>query len=208
MKKIKIEKNKTCVSKDFKKSDEGEKDNKTDVIVFDKPRKTWWFRVHEESLEWEMASVEMKASNKKDAQFLIYGDPKFIKRVKNDFGGCRLFHPIFYVTNTPRYGMWNLTIDEVRFGKNNPWLKSARIAVEIGQEKWIRIQSNEEISQYDCFGHDNQEAIPQPNWDKTIEEAIADAWGDFILTEEDYETHTLVKEHLSGVKVDFGRDKK
>ena len=200
MKKIIIEKNKTCVSKDFRRSDEGERTGQTDVITFDKPRKTWWFKVNEESLEWECSSVEMKASNKKDAQFLVYGNESFIKRVKNDFGGCRLFHPIFYVTNAPRYGMWNLTIDEVRFGKNNPWLKSARNVVELAQSKWVRMQSNEESNQYDCFVHVNQEAIPEPNWDKSIEEAISDAWGDYILTEEDYETNSLVSEHLSEIE--------
>jgi len=49
--------------------------------------------------------------------------------------------------------------------------------------------------------HSNQESCPPKKFEKSYEEYSAAGWGDYILSEENYEDNKLVKAHLDGVKV-------
>ncbi len=205
MKKIKIDKSKLGVSEDHKDSAEGIRQGGTDVIIMEKPRRSWWFRTYGESLDdlTLCMSVEMKGGDSKDAHFLVYGSEGFKDNVKEDFGGARLFWPVLYRTSSGRYGIYNLTKPVINFGQTNSWLQSGLNVIELAQHKWVRMQADQTSGTYACFEHIHQESMPKKEFNKTLEEAISSGWGEYILTEEDYDDNSLVKEHLSGVKVDF-----
>ena len=207
MKKIKIDKSKLGVSEDYNESAEGIKRSDTDVIIMEKPRKTWWFRAYGESLEdlTLCMSVAMKGADKMDADFLVYGSEEFKDRGREDFGGGKLFWPVLYRTVSGKCGIYNLTKPIMHFGQTNSWLQSALNVVELAQHKWVRMQSNQDANGYDCWQHIHQETLPQKEFSKTLEEAISQGWGDYILTAENYDDNSLVKDHLSGVKVDFSK---
>ena len=87
------------------------------------------------------------------------------------------------------------------FGTKNSWLVSALNIIELGQSKWLRIQSNHDAQMNDVWVHKYQESCPPKKFEKSYGDYIAAGWGDYILTEEGYENNKLVKEHLAGVKV-------
>jgi len=65
----------------------------------------------------------------------------------------------------------------------------------------VRIKSNLESGIYDCWVHSHQESCPPKEFEKSYEEYIFAAWGDYILSEEGYEDNKLVQAHLDGVKI-------
>jgi len=73
--------------------------------------------------------------------------------------------------------------------------------MQLAQSKWVRIQSNHESQINDCWVHSHQESCPPKEFEKSYDDYVVTAWGDYILSEEGYETNKLVQAHLDGVKV-------
>ena len=202
---IKIDKNKLIASPTGDEGDSatGIKEKGTEVIIMGKPKETDWFIIYGDTLEdlHLCDSVKIKGDDKKEHEFLVYGGDEFKEKVKEDFGKVSKFWPVLFKTMGGRCGIWNVNKPVAHFGVKNSWLVSALNIMQLGQSKWLRIQSNLEANINDCWQHSHQESCPPKEFDKTYEEYIAAAWGDYILSEEDYENNKLVKAHLDGVKV-------
>ena len=181
----------------------GTKEKGTDTIIMDKPKTTDWFIVYGDTLDdlHLCDSVQLKGDDKKEHAFLVYGGPEFKDRVKEDFGGLKKFWPVLFRTKGGRCGIWNVNKPIAHFGTKNSWLVSALNIIQLGQSKWVRIKANHESQINDCWVHIYQESCPPKKFEKSYEDYIATAWGDYILSEEDYDDNKLVKDHLAGVKV-------
>ena len=202
---IKIDKNKLISSPtdDDTDSATGTKQKGTNVTIMGKPKSTDWFIVYGDTLDdlHLCDSVELKGDDKKEHAFHVYGSEKFKDRVKEDFSGVKRFWPVLFKTKGSRAGIWNVNKPIAHFGVKNSWLVSALNIIQLGQSKWVRIKANHESNINDCWVHSHQESCPPKEFEKTYEEYIMEAWGDYILSEENYDDNKLVKEHLDGVKV-------
>jgi len=202
---IKIDKNnlKSSPTDDDTDSAAGTKVKGTEVTIMGKPVEDDWFIVYGDTLDdlHLCDKVQLKGADKKSHPFLVYGGQKFKDRVKEDFGGVKRFWPVLFRTKGGRCGIWNVNKPIAHFGTKNSWLVSALNIVQLGQAKWMRIKSNHDANINDCWVHSHQESCPPKEFEKSYEEYIVAAWGDYILTEEDYENNQLVKDHLDGVKI-------
>jgi len=181
----------------------GIKQKGTDAVIMGKPLEDDWFTIYGDTLDdlHLCDSVQLKGADKKSHAFLIYGGDEFKEKVKEDFGGVKRFWPVLFRTKGGRSGIWNVNKPIAHFGTKNSWLVSALNIVELGQSKWMRIKANHSSQINDCWVHSHQESCPPKEFEKSYEEYILAAWGDYILTEEGYEDNQLVKEHLDGVKI-------
>ena len=200
---IKIDKNKLIASNDHEDSAPGIKEQGTEVTIMDKPKSSDWFIVYGDCLEdlHLCDSVKLKGDDKKEHAFLVYGGEEFQDKVREDFGKVSKFWPVLFLTKGGRPGIWNVNKPIAHFGTKNSWLVSALNIMELGQSKWMRIQSNHESQINDCWVHSNQESCPPKKFKKSYEEYIAVGGGDYILSEENYEYNKLLQAHLAGVKV-------
>ena len=181
----------------------GTKVKGTEVILMDKPKTTDWFIVYGDTLDdlYLCDSVQLKGDDKKDHAFLVYGGQEFKDRVKEDFGGVKRFWPVLFKTKGGRPGIWNVNKPIAHFGTKNSWLVSALNIVQLAQSKWVRIKANHDSQINDCWVHSHQESCPPKEFEKSYNEYIISAWGDYTLTEEGYEDNKLVQAHLDGVKI-------
>jgi|GEM_PF-5012957 hypothetical protein len=200
---IKIDKNKLIASNEEEDTAQGIKEEGTSVTIMAKPKESDWFIVYGDNLEdlHLCNSVKLKGADKKEHAFLVYGGEEFQDKVREDFGKVSKFWPVLFRTIGGRAGIWNVNKPISHFGTKNSWLVSALNIIQLGQSKWMRILANHESQINDCWVHSHQESCPPKEFEKTYLEYIIEAWGDYILTEEDYEDNKLVKAHLSGVKV-------
>jgi len=200
---IKIDKNKLIASNEEEDTAQGIKEEGTSVTIMAKPKESDWFIVYGDNLEdlHLCNSVKLKGDDKKEHAFLVYGGDEFKDKVREDFGKVSKFWPVLFRTIGGRAGIWNVNKPISHFGTKNSWLVSALNIIQLGQSKWMRILANHESQINDCWVHSHQESCPPKEFEKTYLEYIIEAWGDYILTEEDYEDNKLVKAHLSGVKV-------
>ena len=201
----KIDKNKlkSSPSDDDADSAAGTKVKGTDVIIMAKPKVSDWFIVYGDTLDdlHLCDLVQLKGADNKEHDFLVYGGQEFKAKVKEDFGGVKKFWPVLFKTKGGRYGIWNVNKPIAHFGTKNSWLVSALNIVQLGQSKWMRIKANHDSQINDCWVHSHQESCPPKEFEKSYDEYVVAAWGDYILNEEGYEDNQLVKEHLDGVKV-------
>ena len=199
----KIDKNKLVSSNEHEDTAQGIKEKGTEVVIMDKPKEDDWFIVYGDKLEdlWLCNKVILKGADKKSHDFLVYGEEEFQDKVREDFGGVKRFWPVLFKTIGGRYGIWNVNKPIAHFGTKNSWLVSALNILQLAQSKWVRIKSNHDANINDCWRHSHQESCPPKEFEKSYEEYIFAAWGDYILTEEGYEDNKLVQAHLDGVKV-------
>mgnify|MGYP003145150389 FL=1 len=200
---IKIDKNKLIVSTDHEDSAQGVKEKSTEVVIMGKPKESDWFIIYGDTLEdlHLCNSVKLKGDDKKEHAFLVYGGEEFQEKVREDFGKVSKFWPVLFKTAQGRCGIWNVNKPIAHFGTKNSWLVSALNIMELGQSKWMRILPNHDAQMNDVWVHKYQDSCPPKEFEKTYEEYIAAGWGDYILSEENYEDNKLVKAHLAGVKV-------
>ena len=202
---IKIDKNKliTSPTDDDTDSAAGTKVKGTEVIIMGKPLEDDWFILYGDTLDdlHLCDSVRLKGADKKSHTFLVYGEQDFKDKVKEDFGGVKRFWPVLFKTMGGRCGIWNVNKPIAHFGTKNSWLVSALNIVELAQSKWVRIKANHNSQINDCWQHSHQESCPPKEFEKSYEEYIVAAWGDYILSEDNYENNKLVQAHLDGVKI-------
>ena len=200
---IKIDKNKLIVSTDHEDSAQGVKEKSTEVVIMGKPKESDWFIIYGDTLEdlHLCNSVKLKGDDKKEHAFLVYGGEEFQERVREDFGKVSKFWPVLFKTAQGRCGIWNVNKPIAHFGTKNSWLVSALNIIELGQSKWMRILPNHDAQMNDVWVHKYQDSCPPKEFEKTYEEYIAAGWGDYILSEENYDENKLVQAHLAGVKV-------
>ena len=202
---IKIDKNKlkSSPTEDDTDSAAGTKVKGTEVTIMGKPKDTDWFTIYGDSLDdlYLCDSVKLKGDDKKEHAFLVYGGDEFKEKIKEDFGKVSKFWPVLFKTMGGRCGIWNVNKPVAHFGTKNSWLVSALNIMQLAQSKWVRIQSNHDAQINDCWVHSHQDSCPPKEFDKSYDEYVVAAWGDYILSEEDYEENKLVQAHLSGVKV-------
>ena len=200
---IKIDKNKLIVSTDHEDSAQGVKEKSTEVVIMGKPKESDWFIIYGDTLEdlHLCNSVKLKGDDKKEHAFLVYGGEEFQERVREDFGKVSKFYPVLFKTVQGRCGIWNVNKPIAHFGTKNSWLVSALNIIELGQSKWMRILPNHDAQMNDVWVHKYQDSCPPKEFEKTYEEYIAAGWGDYILSEENYDENKLVQAHLAGVKV-------
>ena len=200
---IKIDKNKLIVSTDHEDSAQGIKEKSTEVVIMGKPKESDWFIIYGDTLEdlHLCNSVKLKGDDKKEHAFLVYGGEEFQERVREDFGKVSKFWPVLFKTAQGRCGIWNVNKPIAHFGTKNSWLVSALNIIELGQSKWMRILPNHDAQMNDVWVHKYQDSCPPKEFEKTYEEYIAAGWGDYILSEENYDENKLVQAHLAGVKV-------
>ena len=200
---IKIDKNKLIVSTDHEDSAQGVKEKSTEVVIMGKPKESDWFIIYGDTLEdlHLCNSVKLKGDDKKEHAFLVYGGEEFQERVREDFGKVSKFWPVLFKTAQGRCGIWNVNKPIAHFGTKNSWLVSALNIMELGQSKWMRILPNHDAQMNDVWVHKYQDSCPPKEFEKTYEEYIAAGWGDYILSEENYDENKLVQAHLAGVKV-------
>ena len=181
----------------------GVKQKGTETTAMGKPQEDDWFTIYGDTLDdlHLCDSVRLKGADKKSHPFLVYGSQEFKDRVREDFSGVKKFWPVLFRTKGGRPGIWNVNKPIAHFGVKNSWLVSALNIIQLGQSKWMRIKPNHVSQIHDCWVHSHQESCPPKEFEKTYEEYIIEAWGDYILTEEDYDDNKLVKEHLDGVKI-------
>ena len=163
---IKIDKNKLIASNDDDDvSAQGAQDKGTDVTIMSKPLEDDWFIIYGDSLDdlHLCDSVQLKGADKKSHAFLVYGGQEFKDRVKEDFGGVKRFWPVLFLTKGGRPGIWNVNKPVAHFGTKNSWLVSALNIIELGQTKWVRIQSNHESQINDCWVHFEKNIIIKIN---------------------------------------------
>ena len=198
---IKIDKNKLIVSTDHEDSAQGVKEKSTEVVIMGKPKESDWFIIYGDTLEdlHLCNSVKLKGDDKKEHAFLVYGGEEFQEKVREDFGKVSKFWPVLFKTAQGRCGIWNVNKPIAHFGTKNSWLVSALNIIELGQSKWMRILPNHDAQMNDVWVHKYQDSCPPKEFEKTYEEYIAAGWGDYILSEENYDE--LVQAHLAGVKV-------
>ncbi|HAT66923.1 MAG TPA: hypothetical protein DCS66_20415 [Flavobacteriaceae bacterium] len=200
---IKIDKNKLIVSTDHEDSAQGVKEKSTEVVIMGKPKESDWFIIYGDTLEdlHLCNSVKLKGDDKKEHAFLVYGGEEFQEKVREDFGKVSKFWPVLFKTAQGRCGIWNVNKPIAHFGTKNSWLVSALNIIELGQSKWMRILPNHDAQMNDVWVHKYQDSCPPKEFEKTYEEYIAAGWGDYILSEENYDENKLVQAHLAGVKV-------
>ena len=200
---IKIDKNKLIVSTDHEDSAQGVKEKSTEVVIMGKPKESDWFIIYGDTLEdlHLCNSVKLKGDDKKEHAFLVYGGEEFQEKVREDFGKVSKFWPVLFKTAQGRCGIWNVNKPIAHFGTKNSWLVSALNIMELGQSKWMRILPNHDAQMNDVWVHKYQDSCPPKEFEKTYEEYIAAGWGDYILSEENYDENKLVQAHLAGVKV-------
>ena len=200
---IKIDKNKLIVSTDHEDSAQGVKEKSTEVVIMGKPKESDWFIIYGDTLEdlHLCNSVKLKGDDKKEHAFLVYGGEEFQEKVREDFGKVSKFWPVLFKTAQGRCGIWNVNKPIAHFGTKNSWLVSALNIMELGQSKWMRILPNHAAQMNDVWVHKYQDSCPPKEFEKTYEEYIAAGWGDYILSEENYDENKLVQAHLAGVKV-------
>ncbi len=200
---IKIDKNKLIVSSDHEDSAQGLKEKSTEVVIMGKPKESDWFIIYGDTLEdlHLCNQVKLKGDDKKEHAFLVYGGEEFQERVREDFGKVSKFYPVLFKTVQGRCGIWNVNKPIAHFGTKNSWLVSALNIMELGQSKWMRILPNHDAQMNDVWVHKYQDSCPPKEFEKTYEEYIAAGWGDYILSEENYDENKLVQAHLAGVKV-------
>ena len=200
---IKIDKNKLIVSTDHEDSAQGVKEKSTEVVIMGKPKESDWFIIYGDTLEdlHLCNSVKLKGDDKKEHAFLVYGGEEFQERVREDFGKVSKFWPVLFKTAQGRCGIWNVNKPIAHFGTKNSWLVRALNIMELGQSKWMRILPNHDAQMNDVWVHKYQDSCPPKEFEKTYEEYIAAGWGDYILSEENYDENKLVQAHLAGVKV-------
>ena len=168
-----------------------------------KPKESDWFIIYGDTLEdlHLCNSVKLKGDDKKEHAFLVYGGEEFQEKVREDFGKVSKFWPVLFKTAQGRCGIWNVNKPIAHFGTKNSWLVSALNIIELGQSKWMRILPNHDAQMNDVWVHKYQDSCPPKEFEKTYEEYIAAGWGDYILSEENYDENKLVQAHLAGVKV-------
>ena len=200
---IKIDKNKLIVSTDHEDSAQGVKEKSTEVVIMGKPKESDWFIIYGDTLEdlHLCNSVKLKGDDKKEHAFLVYGGEEFQEKVREDFGKVSKFWPVLFKTAQGRCGIWNVNKPIAHFGTKNSWLVSALNIMELGQSKWMRILPNHDAQMNDVWVHKYQDSCPPKEFEKTYEEYIGADWGDYILSEENYDENKLVQAHLAGVKV-------
>ena len=200
---IKIDKNKLIVSTDHEDSAQGVKEKSTEVVIMGKPKESDWFIIYGDTLEdlHLCNSVKLKGDDKKEHAFLVYGGEEFQEKVREDFGKVSKFWPVLFKTAQGRCGIWNVNKPIAHFGTKNSWLVSALNIIELSQSKWMRILPNHDAQMNDVWVHKYQDSCPPKEFEKTYEEYIAAGWGDYILSEENYDENKLVQAHLAGVKV-------
>jgi len=200
---IKIDKNKLIVSTDHEDSAQGVKEKSTEVVIMGKPKESDWFIIYGDTLEdlHLCNSVKLKGDDKKEHAFLVYGGEEFQEKVREDFGKVSKFWTVLFKTAQGRSGIWNVNKPIAHFGTKNSWLVSALNIIELGQSKWMRILPNHDAQMNDVWVHKYQDSCPPKEFEKTYEEYIAAGWGDYILSEENYDENKLVQAHLAGVKV-------
>ena len=200
---IKIDKNKLIVSTDHEDSAQGVKEKSTEVVIMGKPKESDWFIIYGDTLEdlHLCNSVKLKGDDKKEHAFLVYGGEEFQESVREVFGKVSKFWPVLFKTAQGRCGIWNVNKPIAHFGTKNSWLVSALNIIELGQSKWMRILPNHDAQMNDVWVHKYQDSCPPKEFEKTYEEYIAAGWGDYILSEENYDENKLVQAHLAGVKV-------
>ena len=200
---IKIDKNKLIVSTDHEDSAQGVKEKSTEVVIMGKPKESDWFIIYGDTLEdlHLCNSVKLKGDDKKEHALLVYGGEEFQEKVREDFGKVSQFWPVLFKTAQGRCGIWNVNKPIAHFGTKNSWLVSALNIIELGQSKWMRILPNHDAQMNDVWVHKYQDSCPPKEFEKTYEEYIAAGWGDYILSEDNYDENNLVQAHFAGVKV-------
>lgn len=198
------------IDEDFDDGLEGSKVITKNQVFNSKPKKSEWFRVYGDSIKniKKGVSVAMMAADDREHDFYILPskeNPNFVARVKEDFKSCKKFYHGMYKTSSGRYGIWPVTIPQKNF--RNAWSLTALDALEAAQQSWVRVVPNLKDGHYDGWVADDQAEFPKLNWELTPAQMISYAWDDFILTEENYESHPDVLRALGGKDLTFKRYK-
>ena len=205
---IEIDLDKVQIDEDFDDGLEGSKVITKNQVFNSKPKKSEWFRVMGSSISdlKKGVSVAMMAADDREHDYYVYPTTKqFVSRVKEDFKSCKKFYHGMYKTSSGRYGIWPVTIPQKNF--RNAWSLTALDALEAAQKNWVRVVPNLKDGHYDGWVADDQAEFPKLNWELTANQMISYAWDNFILTEENYESHPDVLRALGGKNLTFNRYK-
>jgi hypothetical protein len=165
------------LSQDFGTMVGGEKVLST--VPVRKPSKENWFRVHpDEAYRLDTIVLELKEDSE---TFLLSGELRGLLGTEPTLRAVTLYTCIDRAGNV---FLWPIPLPGLD-GKDNPWHQSAREAVRLACERWVRIVSNRSLGAYEA--NVTRAELAEPAWPaKTFGELLKVAFRDRFIDSIDH----------------------
>jgi len=125
------------------------------MIPVDKPSKQDFFRTHPDP-NFHLEARVLKLEAERETYLLTRAIWPVIP------GETKLVRLVPFLTRTGSLGLWPVSLPDDLLGKRDTnWGVTSRMAAEIAQTKWVRMQSNMATSRYDVV---TSSKIPDPVW--------------------------------------------
>jgi hypothetical protein len=165
------------LSQDFGAMVGGEKVLST--VPVRKPSRENWFRVHpDEAYRLDTIVCELKEDSE---TFLLSGELRGLLGTEPTLRAVTLYTCIDRANNV---FLWPIPLPGSD-GKDNPWHQSAREAVRLACERWVRIVSNRSLGAYEA--NVTRAELAEPSWPaKTFGELLKVAFRDRFIDSIDH----------------------
>ena len=153
------------------------------TVPVKKPSKEWFCRVHPDpEMRLQTGVIELK----EDREMFIV-DPSLWSVLSTE----STFSPRLFVTAINRQSvvfLWPIRLPRAD-GKLDEWSKSSLEAVNIAQERWVRVAANMSLGAYEIFTAPGE--LSEPEWpDKSFRDLLSIAFKDRLI---DSMEHTVLK---------------
>ena len=153
------------------------------TVPVKKPSKEWFCRVNPDpEMRLQTGVIELK----EDREMFIV-DPSLWSVLSTE----STFSPRMFVTAINRQGvlfLWPIRLPGAD-GKLDQWSKSSLEAVNLAQERWVRVAANMSLGAYEVFTAPGE--LSEPEWpDKSFRDLLSIAFKDRLI---DSMEHTVLK---------------
>ncbi len=152
----------------------------TTRIPIRKPNKQWYFRAHRDNY---VECMILEVDDRNETYFVV---GHLIPQLQDECKHVKLHQCI---TKNGTLFFWPVPIQDPN-GRINSWNQSARDAVEVSMETWIRMVSNQESQSY--LRHEALAAWDEPDWpEMDLEQIMEKVTHDRLIKSLD---HPILKE--------------
>jgi hypothetical protein len=163
-----------CLPQDFKTM--AEVDQVTTSVLFCKPDKEWFFRVHPEFTRFMAVLTEQKENYVVAPKLMPQLGGEAVKKMV-----------VLGVTRQGKLFFWPLKIEAER--GLDEWSKTALVAMETAKTKWTKMKSNMDVGYYEVFTAKGN--LGDPAWPEAgIDELLAIALRNRVISTMD---HPVIK---------------
>lgn len=138
-------------------------------ILIQKPHPQEFIQMHAEQFPAQVIQWYQDGQH-----YLVH--PEMLRELESETKSVRLTP---YINRAGEVGLWPVT------SHPSTWQSSAQSAIEQAKTQWGRVKVNKTTERYDFLAAASQLGAPQ--WpDKTLDELIAEAFGDRLITSTDH----------------------